>query len=661
MIVKKVIFTLALLFAFSYSSSLFSQSENTNRLELLLTNSTTDSIRFKTAIDVAWNYMYNNPDSALLYANTGLDIALKSGIKLNIVNAFNTIGVCYIVIGNYYQALSNLNRALENGNPLLKAEPDNIKYKRRVLAVYANIGNIYYYQSKYAKAIDNYIKSLNLAQEINYENGISVCTSNIGAAYKDLLNYPKALEYNYKALAIANKIDNRYTQSQCLNNLGTVYFSIPNYDSANYYYLKCIKINEAENFEHDLIDNYVNMGDVLRQLNKYDSALYYYNKAINISTKLNSVDGLINCNYMIAQLYLKTNHLQKSKEYFTKSLKLAEESGTQRFVMLSHEKLADVYKKLGNYKLAYQEFYLSSKTRDSIFNAESDERIADMETKYQTREKEKQISFLNQKTNFLNEKALVSRIVFISITIILLLIITIIIIMYQSYKNKQLAEKTKIQQQVERKMIEVVIETEDKERKRFAEDLHDGLGVLLSTLKLYINEIDGTKDRSEREKIIKQSNEMLDDAIKNARNIANNIMPVALKNNGLEMAINSFCNKINASSGIDINIRSINFNKHYKSTIEISIYRILTEMINNTLKHAQASRIDITLTDKQGHLFITYKDDGVGFDYTKTITSSKKGMGLNNSLSRMETIGAKYEIKTAPGKGFFAGIEVDVF
>ncbi|NOY49994.1 MAG: tetratricopeptide repeat protein [Chlorobi bacterium] len=642
------------------STSLLSQNNNTDSLKVVFNSSKSDSAYISNALDLAWEYMYFNTDTAIVYANKGLKRSIDAENGLEIVNSYNTLGVCYIVLGNYPEAISNLQKALGKGNMLLSKEPDNKRYKRRVLAVYANVGNIYYYQAQYDKSIEYYLRSLKLAREIGFRGGVSVCISNIGAAYKDLLNYPKALEYLYEALDIALEVGEKPAITQSLNNLGSIYFSIPDYDSAYYYFYKCLKINEAENFEHELINNYVNMGDVMRETNKADSALFYYKKAINISAKLKSADGLINCNYMIGQLYLKQGEFNKSEEYLKKSLGLARETGTSRFVMLAHEKLADVYLKTNNYKLAYEHFYKSSKVRDSIFSAESDERIAEMEAKYQTQEKEKKIAFLNEKTKLQSENSMITKFVAGSIIVILLLVIAVVIISYRSFKNKQMAERRRLQQQNERKVLDISIETEYKERKRFAEDLHDGLGVLLSALKLYINEIEGTENRAERNKIIRQSNKMLDEAITNARNISNNIMPAALKNNGLETALCSFADKINATSQIKIEIIAKNIKKHYPNSLEMNLYRILTEMINNTLKHASASEIKISLVQKSDKMFISYYDNGRGFDYEKVMKSGNKGMGLENTLGRISSIGGKCSMKSKPGSGFFAGIELIV-
>lgn len=657
----KIIIQRILLIPFLTLFPIVISAQDTDSLKKVLAETAIDTIYINTALDIAWSYMYTNSDSAEIYGNKALQSAMENGRMLKVASAYNTLGVVYIVKAEYYEALSFLSKALETGTKLLESDSTNYSYKRRVMAIHTNMGNIYYFKGKYDQSIASYIVALKLAEEIGFRDGVAICSSNLGSAYKDLYNYPKALEYNYKALEIATETGDSFSLSQSLNNLGSVYFSVPDYDSAHYYFLCSISINEASKDEYELINNYMNLGDVLRDIGKYDSALYYYEKSLTYSEKLNSVEGLINCNFMIAQLYQRKEQRELAISYFNKSLSLAKESGTMRFVMMNNEQLSEIYRDLKDYKKAYSYFVDGSIIRDSIFNAESDERIADMEAKYATEKKEEEIVHLTETAELERIKSVTNKFVFIGIIIILVLVIVLIIISYRNYKLKQFSERQLIQQKTEREILDAVIDTENKERKRFAEDLHDGLGVLLSTLRLYINEIDGSLSAKEMKEIIGQSNSILDDAIENTRSISNNIMPAALKTSGLEAAIRSHGDKINSSGNIKVDIKSVNFSKHHKSSIEISLYRIITEMINNSLKHSKAGNINIILTEKNQRIFITYTDDGIGFDYEKVRSSKQGGMGLDNMISRIQSIGGSCSIESSEGKGFHAALELGYY
>ncbi len=633
--------------------------QNNDSLKKILAQKVPDTTIYNTAVDLAWNYMYTNSDTAIFYAETALHKAKQIHDDLKTANADNTLGVCYIVLGNYYEALRYLNNAQQLSEKLVAYDSNNYSYNRRLMAIYTNKGNVYYFKSKFELAVKNYLKALKLAQKIQYQNGISVTISNIGASYLDMLDYEKALEYNYKALAIAKKNNVKNAVTQALNNLGSTYYSMKQYDSAYNYFNRCTKMNETGKYKHELITNYVNMGDVLRSLKNYDSAYFFYQKSINLGKKLKSTNGLINSYYMLGQYFKETKQYDSAIKYYTKSVGLADKNGSLRFNMLNNEELADVYQLKNNYKKAFDHYVKSRNAADSIFNNEKTKIIADMETKYQSQEKENKITFLNEKNLWLKKNVSKTRIVMGALLIILILIIISILLSYRSYKLKQLAERHKLQRETEKRLLQTVLETEIKERKRFADDLHDGLGALLSTLRLYLNEINNVGN-DKREEIIKAGSKMLDEAIRNARNISNNIMPVILKNNGLIAAIRTFVDKINASGKININIKTIGFNKKLPSIVEANLYFVLIEMINNTLKHANASQIDITFTNKNNQLFISYSDNGSGFNYKKALQSSQKGKGLNNIISRVQSLNGTLDIKTRDGYGFFMGIKLDI-
>jgi len=211
----------------------------------------------------------------------------------------------------------------------------------------------------------------------------------------------------------------------------------------------------------------------------------------------------------------------------------------------------------------------------------------------------------------------------------------------------------------EQMILRTVIETEERERKRFAKDLHDGLGPLLSTIKLFINQLDD-KDlkKKERSELIFQATEMIDEAIASAKDISNNLMPSVIRDFGLIAAIESFCQKINVVEHIDVffdpNVNSAHFNK----TVEIVLYRIVKELINNTIKYAQAQHINITLNEKDKRLQLLYEDDGVGFDVQAVMNSRTKGMGLNNIITRAKSVNGTCMIKSVLGQGVSVVVDI---
>jgi len=235
------------------------------------------------------------------------------------------------------------------------------------------------------------------------------------------------------------------------------------------------------------------------------------------------------------------------------------------------------------------------------------------------------------------------------------------VIEYQGDKSvlsilRDITERKEMQLQI----LNTIIDTEEKERKRFSQDLHDGLGPMLSTIKLYINQLED-KDLKKKARIdmIHQSTEMIDEAIATAKDISNNLMPSVIRDFGLIAAIETFCQKINVVELIDVyfdpNVTSKGFNK----TVEIVLYRIVKELINNTIKYAQAQHINITLNERNNKLQMLYEDDGIGFDVQAVINSRNKGMGLNNIITRAKSVNGTCMMKSVLGQGLSVIIDIN--
>ncbi len=195
--------------------------------------------------------------------------------------------------------------------------------------------------------------------------------------------------------------------------------------------------------------------------------------------------------------------------------------------------------------------------------------------------------------------------------------------------------------QMEKQILDAVIKTEEQERDRFAKNLHDDLGPLLSSIKMYAGSFGNTNDEKKRKYIIEQLNEVVKEAILTTKDVSNDLSPHILNNYGIVSAIESFIKKIPGSLKVKFNSNITN--ERYSITIENSFYRILKELINNTLKHADASSISISLNEENQFLILTYSDNGEGFDVNKIKQLQQHGMGLSNIISRVKSLNGNYE------------------
>ncbi len=204
--------------------------------------------------------------------------------------------------------------------------------------------------------------------------------------------------------------------------------------------------------------------------------------------------------------------------------------------------------------------------------------------------------------------------------------------------------------------IAAEIATLENERKRIASDLHDELGPILSAVRLQVNHLEPADETDKV--IVEKSTGQIDEVIKRFREISYNLLPNTLVRKGLVKAVEEFIDKVKQKNGLYVAFTTNNTDR-YNLDKEISIYRIVQEIVHNTIKHARAARLDVFLVIKNGVMEIKTKDDGVGFNYNE-MESTGGGLGLLNLQSRVEVLSGNMKVNTLPGKGTEFIIQIPV-
>ena len=215
-----------------------------------------------------------------------------------------------------------------------------------------------------------------------------------------------------------------------------------------------------------------------------------------------------------------------------------------------------------------------------------------------------------------------------------------------------------IRRETENKVLSAVIRTEEKERQRFAKELHDGLGPLLSVVKMLLSGLDAKADPEVNEKIKQNLKQAVDEAIVSVRDISANISPHILNNFGLKDAVEAFIKRLGSAEGIEIRFTTNLGGRRFTYNVEVILYRVMCELINNTLKHAVAHNIRIDLQLREQTIYLDYSDDGIGFDVSREAT--EYGMGLDNILYRLKSGNGDIEIISERGKGMQAKASIKI-
>lgn len=236
------------------------------------------------------------------------------------------------------------------------------------------------------------------------------------------------------------------------------------------------------------------------------------------------------------------------------------------------------------------------------------------------------------------------------------MIIVGVILIREIFYSLKRAEIDRIR--TERKVLNAVINTEENEKKRFAKDLHDGLGPILSTVKMSLTTLSDRITDPTSLSILSNTNHLVNEAIGTIKDVSNNLSPHVLSNFGLGSAISAFVSKINQTGTVDIDFKTNMEGRRLENDKEVVIYRAVCELINNSIRHSGASKIEIELNKHEKFVTLQFNDNGRGFDMSTLKMEESKGMGLSNIETRVKTVGGAFILESTPGKGTNALIKV---
>jgi signal transduction histidine kinase len=231
-----------------------------------------------------------------------------------------------------------------------------------------------------------------------------------------------------------------------------------------------------------------------------------------------------------------------------------------------------------------------------------------------------------------------------------------VILMRELFYSLKKAEIDRLR--TEKRVLNAIINTEENERKRFAKDLHDGLGPILSTIKMSLSALNQRIKDPSGKVILDNTSHLINEGIATIKDISNNLSPHVLTNFGLSSAIGAFITKINQTRTIHIDFKTNMENIRLENEKEVVMYRASCELINNSILHSGASKIDIELNKHEKFITLQFVDNGRGFDTSSLTKEDTKGMGLSNIETRVRTVEGVFILESSPGKGTSALIKM---
>jgi two-component system, NarL family, sensor kinase len=595
---------------------------------------------------------FPNPEKAAALAEKSIALNEKINYPMGLANAYKIRGILY-----FNQSIFDSSKIfIDKAWNVVKNGTDK-KYLKQQGIILSNYATLYSAKGQMDSAVAKYLAAIKIYEKLGEEEMNFNPYNNLSVSYVEMNEKEKGLQYGIKAYELAIKMNDSTKQVWALNNIVSAKLQLKMYDNVILDLQKNLTISNA-------LENYSNIGatcDLFAQYynekeKNYDAAISYYKQAIDAEIKDGNEYDLAKTYQNIGSVFVLKKDFANANKYLDLALSLAKKLEVLDIQKYATETLIANEEAQGNYKAALAYTKQNIAIVDTLNKIHNKDKVLELETKYETEKKETQLK-LQQST--IKQKSTLN-ILFGSIAAAIL---GLSLFGFKNYKNKQTLQQQKIAEletQQQLTATEAVLKGEEQERTRLAKDLHDGLGGMLSGIKYSFNTMKGnmimTPDNAQA---FERSMDMLDSSIKEMRRVAHNMMPEALVKFGLDTALKDFCNEIQKSGALQISYQSIGLqNEVIDQTVGITVYRIVQELINNTMKHAMAKTAIVQVTKSNNQLSVTVEDDGKGFD--TAIINNPVGMGWSNITNRVEFLKGKLDVDSQHGKGTSVHIEINV-
>ena len=613
-------------------------------LKQVILSNPSDSLKTKVYSDLCWYYRGISRDSAFVYGNMALELSKQMGNATGEAQAYNDIGILYYDLAEYSKSMDYYRKSLRIRS--------RMKDSMGVAALYNKLGLVHQNMFKMDSAIFYATKALKIYEEKNRIRYVAIIKNNVANIYKGLKQYKKALNAHID-IAEINKANNDYRGlTRSYNNIANAYILLKDTTNSMAFYKKSMSLAETHNYKKELAALYNNYAGILQGKGMYKEAISHTLKSLNLRKELKDKYGIASSSLHLAGLYLDIKDFKKAENHLYLGLTLSEESSTNELRLDAYDKLASYYafRKNADSVIYYKE--LSNKLKDTVFSQQVIKEVAEVQEKYNAAEREKEIfaqrADLAEKELAINNKN--NQLIGLCALVLVIAILGYLLVNQQKLKNAQ------IQKENELKNALIRIESQNRlqeQRLRISRDLHDNIG---SQLTFIISSIDnlqyGVKTKNDKlTNKLKSISEFTKETIYELRDTiwAMNKSEISLED--LQARISNFVDKAKETSQtiyFAFNIdEALTNDVDFTSVKGMNIYRIIQEAINNAIKYAEASEIQISIQKESEGIEILVSDNGKGFD----INNVDMGNGIRNMEKRASDIDAFIDIHTEINKG----------
>lgn len=644
----RIFLFIAILFQISFKC--IAQDGTMNELLHQLKNSREDTARINILHAIQAGYLDANNDSALFYNR-------QAETLINQLHAESLRHRCYHAFVKIFHAKFDNAMAVNYcWKAIAVAEINKDEFQKA--NSYRALFSLYWNLRKKDSAIKYSAYAKDLTERIKDSSNIATMYGNICRMYNEMELYDKAIAFGKKGIELGEQYKDYKGMLISMNNLGNCYISTDRNGEAIPVFEKLLTDGQKYKRSRSVLNALINLGVIYYDLADEKNMSRIASMMKELEPGFDEADrgGASYRHLIYGYDYTLQKRFGVAEKEFLAGLKIAEADS-----ILSP--MESLYLAMSTIKYAQQNFAGAAVWDDkwnivdqSMKKQEMAEYAVDLEAKYATESKEAKIKLQESQ---LKQKSTINYILIASAAALL----TISVLLFVNHRHKQKLQLQRIREMETLQQLtatEAVLKGEEQERSRLAKDLHDGLGGMLSGIKYSFNTMKGNLIMTpENAQAFERSMDMLDSSIKEMRRVAHNMMPEALVKFGLDTAMKDFCNDISNSGALQVSYHSSGMeNEAIDQTTAITIYRIVQELINNSIKHAAATAAIVQLTKEHDRLSITVEDDGKGFD--SSLLNLSRGIGWSNIQNRVEFLKGKLDVNSQAGKGTSVLIELTV-
>src|SRR5690554_4942393 len=528
--------------------------------------------------------------------------------------------------------------AIENPNPTEKERSDTDAYNL--------LANSHYFKGELDTAINHYLKIAAILEDGGNPLHLGYLYSNIATLLGQTKNDDKQLEYLQKSFKLLEENNDKRFIATVASNIGLAYHHIKDTLNTVKWSEKALKLSELSNDLTAKTQSNLTLSLIEKDLNK---SLQYAENSVKYADELKDKTHQANAYYIYAAILVKLGESKKALNYAEQAVSLAQEMGDKPTLVRASKTAGNINYNLEKKERAADFYYTYATWKDSISSAENAREINEINTKYETEKKEKQIA--EQELKIQKQQ---SNLLLAILGGALLISILGGAIFYN--KRKQQAKLKQLQQEKENAILNSFILGEERERGRISHELHDGVAAMIGAAKMSLESIPHLSKEKQMEQISKVK-KILENTHADVRYIAHNLLPTVLEKEGLIKATSHFAFEINETKLVNVSVIDNNSNaQELTPQLQLLLFRVIQELVNNIIKHSQAENAKITFSNSPSGLQIEITDDGIGYEGDK-LTGNQ---GLYSISQRLKSIGGNFKIRKTNAGGTEAKVVVTV-